>query len=236
MNVPRFIHVVNLPVSEYLQTRQLQIDLTEARKNGRVANDVVLWLEHFPVFTLGRRGGRENLLVTDGFLEERGISVVPSDRGGDITYHAPGQLIAYPIIDLSAARLTVPEYVTCLEEVMIRTAEDYGVGAKRNPLNRGVWVGEKKLGSIGIAVRHGISFHGLAINMDLSVTSLGLLPFEWINPCGLKHTGVTSVGKESGKRIDMIAARNAAQRHMEKVFNVKSVFTPFAEIERHMAG
>jgi len=225
------MHFVNLPVSEYLQTRRVQSDLADARKDGRIGDDVVLWLEHFPVFTLGRRGGRENLKVPDGFLEERGISVVPSDRGGDITYHAPGQLIAYPIIDLSAARLTVPEYVTCLEEVMIRTAGDYGVVAQRNPLNRGVWVGDKKLGSVGIAIRHGISFHGLAINMELS-----LLPFEWINPCGLKHTGITSVGKESGKHIDMREARDAGQRHMEKVFNVKSVLTPYAEIEHRLAG
>ena len=209
----------------------MQGELAAARKDGRINDDVVLWLEHFPVFTLGRRGGRENLKVTDAFLEKQNISVAPAERGGNITYHAPGQLIAYPIIDLNAAKLSIPEYVTRLEEVMIRTAADYGVGAERNPLNRGVWVGNKKLGSVGIAIRRGISFHGLALNVELS-----LLPFEWINPCGLENVGVTSIRQECGRHIEMQPARDAAQQHMETVLNVKSRLTPLSKIERMLEG
>lgn len=231
MNHNRFVYFVNLPVCDYRRAWRLQTNLASARKDGRIGDDVVLWLEHFPIFTLGRRGGRENLKVSDAFLEKQNISVVPVERGGNITYHAPGQLIAYPIIDLGAARLSIPDYVCRLEEVMIRTAADYGVRAERNPLNRGVWVGGKKLGSVGIAIRRGISFHGLALNVEIC-----LHPFEWINPCGLEHVGVTSLGKECGRRIDMAAARDRAQRHMEKVLHLKSSSISLLNLERLIQG
>jgi len=174
----RQCYCVDLPAVEYREAWDLQHSLVAARKNGIIDRDIVLFLEHHPVFTLGRRGGLDGLMVSESFLEKERITVVHVERGGDITFHGPGQLVVYPIIDLRAAGLGVADYVTALEEVMIRTAADFGVKAEQNPKNRGVWIGNNKLGSIGVAVRRGVSFHGLALNVNTSLT-----PFSWIHPC-----------------------------------------------------
>ena len=118
-------------------------------------------------------------------LENAGIQVVQAERGGNITYHGPGQLVAYLVLDLEAAKMGVKDFVHFLEEAMIRTAAEWGVAAERNPVNRGIWVGNSKMGSIGIAIRRGITYHGLAFNVDVS-----LEPFGWINPCGLAGVGI----------------------------------------------
>jgi len=180
---------------------------------------------HPPVFTLGRRGGLNNLTVSEAFLEKEGISVVQVERGGDITFHGPGQLVVYPIIDLRAARLGVVDYVTALEEVMIRTAVDWGIRAERNPKNRGVWVGDWKLGSIGVAIRRGVSFHGLAFNVNTS-----LMPFSWIHPCGLENTEMTSLMHELSREVSMNQVRNAARHHFEAVFGVELVAKNLSEL------
>ncbi len=127
---------VELPAIEYAEAWELQLELVAARKDGRLERDVVLLLEHPPVFTLGRRGGLENLTVSQAFLEKSGFPVFHAERGGNITFHGPGQLVGYPIINLQGSRLSVTDYVEKLEEVMIGTAADFGVQAKRNPMNR----------------------------------------------------------------------------------------------------
>jgi len=169
----------------------------------------VLLLEHPPVFTLGRHGGRENLTATEAFLAERGIRVVQIERGGNITYHGPGQLVAYPILDLNALRLPVKDYVTGLERVMAAVAADQGVVAVGDEKNRGTWVEGRKLGSIGITVRRGISFHGLALNINTD-----LAPFNWIHPCGLHNVRMTSMAAELGREVDMAAVRKSMIRHL----------------------
>lgn len=181
----------DLPMLDYRTAWDLQVRLVAARKGGIIGSDVLILLEHEPVFTLGRRGGRENLTVSEAFLEEAGVCVLHVERGGNITFHGPGQLVGYPILDLQAAGLSVTGYVERLEEVMIRTAAEWGVVAERNSLNRGVWAGGRKLGSVGIAIRRGISFHGFAFNVKPS-----LKPFGWINPCGLKGIEMTSLERE----------------------------------------
>jgi lipoate-protein ligase B len=201
----------------YKEAWELQLDLVAARKAGHVS-DVILLVEHPPVFTLGRRGGRENLAVSEEFLKERGIPIVHVERGGNITYHGPGQLVGYPIMDLHAAGLSVTDYVGSLEDVMIRTAAHWGVRAGRNRLNRGIWVGNSKLGSIGIAIRRGISFHGFAFNVNLS-----LEPFSWINPCGLQGIGVTSMELELGHELPMNEVREQLRCNFEAVFGVELV-------------
>jgi len=214
-------YCLELPLTDYETARKLQIDLVAARKQGRLQNNVVLLLEHPPVFTLGRRGGLENLTVSQAFLQRMGIAVIPAERGGNITFHGPGQMVAYLIIDLHSARLTVTEYVEKLEEVMIRTAADFGVHAERNAMNRGVWVGNSKLGSIGIAVRRGISFHGFAFNVNVS-----LEPFEWINPCGLHGVGVTTLVYERGENLSLTSVREQIKQHIEIIFDVKLKMMP----------
>ena len=211
---------IELPQTDYRDAWELQTDLVAARREKRLDTDVVLLLEHPPVFTLGRRGGMNNLTVSEKVLTDRNIPVIQVERGGDITYHGPGQLVIYPIIDLNAARLGLADFVDMLEEVVIRTAADWGIRAGRNPLNRGVWVGNRKLGNIGIAVRRGISFHGVALNVNLS-----LEPFGWINPCGLKGIGITSIEKEEGRNVDMDSVRESVKHHLEGVFAVKLIPT-----------
>ncbi len=196
----------------YGEAWELQSRLVEARRIGVLPADTVLFLEHPSVFTLGRRGGKENLLVSESFLEKSGIPVVHVERGGNITYHGPGQLVGYPILDLREAGLSVTEYVEGLEETMIGVASDFGVRASRDRRNRGAWVGNRKLGSIGIAIRHGIAFHGFAFNVNLSMA-----PFGWINPCGLQEVGMTSLEQELSENIAMEQVLESAKNHMQSV-------------------
>lgn len=201
---------------DYREAWTLQEKLVTARRLGILQNDIVLLLEHPPVFTLGRRGGRECMLVSDDFLEKAGIPIIQVERGGNITYHGPGQLVAYPIVDLQGARIKVVDFVSGLEDVMLQTAECWGIAAERNDANRGVWVGPKKLGSIGIAVRRGISFHGLALNVQTDLT-----PFKWIQPCGLQDVGMTSMQHESSRSFSMQQVRVVLKKRFEAVFGIK---------------
>ncbi len=153
----------------YQQVLRLQKELVKVIHEDKIKTNILLVVEHLPVFTLGRRGKLDNLTVTDDFLKEKGISIVQVERGGDITYHGPGQLVVYPIINLRSARISVKDYVERLEEVMIKVAGQWGIIATRNQLNPGIWVDNKKLGSIGIAIRHGLTFHGFALNVNPSL-------------------------------------------------------------------
>lgn len=217
---------VDLDRIGYQDAWTLQTELVAARWEKRLGTDVVLLLEHPPVFTLGRRGGRENLTVSEEMLTDRGIPVIQAERGGDITFHGPGQLVMYPIMDLTSVRVGVVEYVEMLEEVVIRVAQNWGITAGRNPLNRGVWIGNSKLASIGIAVRHGISFHGIALNVNLSLD-----PFSWINPCGLKGIGITSMEKELGRSLSMEDVRQNLKHHLEEIFGIKLIMTKIEDLE-----
>ena len=200
----------------YREAWELQGNLIIARKERRLQNDIVLFLEHPPVFTLGRRGGRECLLVSEGFLEKAGIQVIQVERGGNITFHGPGQLVVYPIVDLHAARIKVVDFVSGLEEVMLGTTANWGIAAERNPANRGIWVGSHKMGSIGIAVRRGISFHGLALNVHTDLT-----PFSWIQPCGLQNVAMTTMQQETTQKISIRQVRRVLKKQFETVFGIK---------------
>jgi lipoate-protein ligase B len=212
---------------DYSEALRLQHRLVAARKTGALATDLLILLEHPPVFTLGRRGGRENLIVPADFLANAGIQVIQAERGGNITYHGPGQLVAYLIRDLEAAKMGVKDFVHCLEDVMIRTAAEWGVAAERNPVNRGIWVGNSKMGSIGIAIRRGITYHGLAFNVDMS-----LEPFGWINPCGLADVGITSLQAASGRPLNMPSVGRAFKVHVQSVFGTELVSIERDEVEK----
>jgi lipoate-protein ligase B len=207
-------YYVELPLSDYREIWDLQQSIVKIKNEKKLAADVILALEHRPVFTLGRRGGFENLAVSREFIEKSGIQLVQVERGGNITYHGPGQLVVYPILDLNMARLGISDLVGLLEDIMLRSAAEFGITAERNAKNRGVWVGNSKLGSIGIAVRKGISFHGFALNVDLQ-----LEPFEWINPCGLTDIGMTSMEKELSKKVPMAEIRKTVKRQTESVLD-----------------
>ncbi|CAB5156714.1 Octanoate-[acyl-carrier-protein]-protein-N-octanoyltransferase (EC [Olavius algarvensis associated proteobacterium Delta 3] len=206
----------DLPEVDYNDALAMQRSIVTARNNGRLTEDVMLMLEHPPVYTLGRRGGMENLTVSEDFLAEKNIPVVQIERGGNITYHGPGQLVIYPIVDLKQLNLSVTDFVEKLEEVMLRVAAEWHIPAERNDRNRGVWVGLNKLGSIGINIRHGVTFHGLALNGAVDLT-----PFEWIKPCGLSDVGMTSMQRESDVPVDMLDVRASSRRQVEDVFGIR---------------
>jgi len=214
-------YTVDLGVMAYADAWDLQLRLVEARSQGRITQDILLFLEHPPVFTLGKRGGRENLLVSEDMLAQSGIPIVQIERGGNITFHAPGQLVVYPIVHLPGFGLGVVDMVDRLEELMICTCAAWGVTAERNALNRGAWVGLKKIGSIGIAVRHGVSFHGLALNVNLD-----LKPFCWIQPCGLAGIGMTSIEAEARRPVDVADVKRVMQSEAEAVFQTRLETTP----------
>ncbi len=192
---------VDLGLTDYAAAYALQLELVEKRRSGTISDDIFLVTEHPGTFTLGRRGGHQNLMVSEQFLREKNIPLVHIERGGDITYHGLGQLVIYPILHLRQAGLTVSDYVCLLEEIMIGLAASCGVVAARDPRNHGVWVGDRKLGSVGIAIRHGVAFHGLALNVNIA-----LEPFSWVNPCGLAGVRMTTLSRESGREVD--ACRN----------------------------
>jgi len=209
----------DLAIIPYGEALDLQYRLA-AKVRSEDKAGIVLFLEHSPVFTLGKRGGRENLTVSDEFLDKHGVAVFQTERGGNITYHGPGQLVVYPIINLKATGLGVADYVDRLEEIMLRTAGDWYIHAKRNTKNRGIWVGNNKLGSIGIAVKRGITLHGLVLNVVTDLT-----PFGWINPCGLPDVGIISLAEAGAADATVARVREQLAAHMAAVFNIEWVDT-----------
>jgi lipoate-protein ligase B len=206
---------IDLGTLDYQEAWKLQTDIVAARNDKAIDTDLILMLEHPSVFTLGRRGGTENLLVSEAFLERSGIAMTRVERGGNITYHGPGQLVVYPIVDLEAARISIVDFVEAMEEVMLKIADAWDIQAERNSANRGIWVGQKKMGSIGIALRKGVSFHGLALNVNPDLT-----PFTWIQPCGLQGVSMTSMEQELSRNLSMAEVREAFKEYFESVFKI----------------
>ena len=204
----------DLGLMAYAEAYQLQTQLVAQRRQGALARDVFLAVEHPPVFTLGRRGVRAHLLRDEGFLQAQGIDLAQIERGGEITYHGPGQLVVYAILDLRRAGFSVVGHVERLEAVMVGLASGFGVKAGRDDRNRGVWVEGRKLGSVGIAIRHGISFHGLALNIENNLT-----PFAWVNPCGLAGVRMTSLTLERGQPCSMAEVKTRLADCLADVFS-----------------
>jgi lipoate-protein ligase B len=209
-------YLLDLPTLPYRQARDLQLSVVEARSSGHLEHEVIMLLEHSPVFTLGRRGGQDNLLITPAELSACNIEMVPIERGGDITYHGPGQLVVYVLMNIRSRRIGVADFVTRLETAMVRTAAHWEVNASGDDQNRGAWIAERKLGSIGITVRRGVTFHGLALNVHTD-----LEPFQWINPCGLKGCRMTTLEQEAGVRIEMNAVRRQMAGHLSDLFAIE---------------
>jgi lipoyl(octanoyl) transferase len=203
----RTLTVRRLGQIPYASGLELQAQLVAERQAGRIG-DTLLLLEHDPVFTLGRNARRENVLFPDEELRRRGFEVFETGRGGDVTYHGPGQVVGYPIVDLSPDRRDVHRYVRDLEEVMIQVSADYGVSAERVPGLTGVWVGDVKMGAIGVRVARWVTSHGFAFNV-----ATDLAPFSLIVPCGIRERGVTSLERILGRPMDMgeVGARLVAR-------------------------
>jgi len=198
----------------YADALVLQRSLVEDRRAGRVP-DLLLLVEHPDVITLGVKGdgGRANITATAETLAALGLDVFEAGRGGDVTYHGPGQVVAYPIIDLKPDRCDVHRYVRDIEEVMIRVCAGYGVSAGRVAGLTGVWVGNNKIGAIGIRISRWITSHGLAFNV-----STDLSRFDLIVPCGIAGRGVTSLESETGRKLDQAEVQSRLVSEFASVF------------------
>ena len=177
------------------------LEIMEARVADRIAGrvpDTLYLLEHEPVFTLGRRADRNNILLDASQLADRGIEVFETGRGGDVTYHGPGQIVGYPILDLSPDRKDVRRYVQSLEEVMIRTCARYGIEAGRSEGLIGTWIGPRKIGAIGVRISRWVTSHGFAFNVARELDG-----FKLIVPCGITDRGVTSLSQELARDISL---------------------------------
>ena len=202
----------------------MQLRLAERRGAGEIP-DALMLLEHRPVYSRGRRTKAEELPMGDAWYEAQGIEVLDTDRGGLVTYHGPGQLVAYPIVDLAPLGDDVHEYVRGLERVMIGSLAEHGVPAQTIKGLTGVWTegpppapglagAARKIGSIGVHVSRGITTHGLAVNVDND-----LQPFEWVVPCGIQGVGMTSIAREGGRDASVVAYGETVARHFAEVFD-----------------
>lgn len=192
--------------------RQLEI-LAEVQAG---APDTLVFVEHDPVLTLGANFHEQNLLLTREEYAARGIEVTQTDRGGDVTYHGPNQLVIYPIFDVARRGRDLHKWLRDLEETVIVAAREFGIEATRFPPNTGVWANGRKMAAIGIKVKRWVSMHGIALNCDNDLT-----PFDWIVPCGILDYGVTSLSAESGRRVTIEDAKPAVARAFEQVLGVQ---------------
>jgi lipoyl(octanoyl) transferase len=208
--------IVDLGTIAYQEAWDLQHRIHEAKQAG-LSPDVLLLLEHPHVFTLGKNAKKENLLVSETALREQGIDCISIERGGDVTYHGPGQLIGYPIFFLEALKLKVVDFVDRLEEVMIRVLAGYGLPAQRSSLNRGAWVKEAKLGFVGIALRRGITLHGFALNVAPKLSY-----YNMIYSCGLKGVDIVSLSSLLRRSISMEEVKKKTIDSFESVFDLKA--------------
>ncbi len=226
------VWLVNLGTVPYADALALQHRIVEARKRGAL-NDTLLLLEHQPVFTLGRNANESNVIASPEFLKQIGIDVFRVERGGDVTYHGPGQLVGYPILDLHNFRLDVGWFVRSMEEMLIRTLNDFGIPGKRIEKLVGVWLdtpnGEAKLVQIGARIEQWITYHGFALNVDPNMAH-----FDLIVPCGISDKAVTSMARVLNHPIDMQAVRKRVAERFGDVFGAEMVEIPYEEFQARL--
>ena len=215
----RELEVRRLGLVPYGEALRIQRELVEDRRAGRVP-DLLLLLQHPHVLTLGvrRDGGRSHVLATPGRLEKLGVEVFETGRGGDVTYHGPGQVVGYPILDLRPDRCDVHRYVRDLEEVMIRVTAGYGIASGRVAGLTGAWAGAEKIGAIGVRISRWITSHGFAYNVNTDLSF-----FNLIVPCGIADRGVTSLARLLGHPVTHEQVEDAFVRHFSDVFERQPV-------------
>ena len=247
------IHLLQLGRIPYAEGLRIQSEVVAARKAGTIGDTLIL-LEHPPVLTLGRNASRANILASDEVLASRGAEIHEINRGGDVTYHGPGQLVGYPIFDLRGdlpgkrgPHLGPVDFVRLMEEALMLTCKDFGVPTQRICKLTGVWtlpggsVRDKKIAAIGVHVSQAVTSHGFALNVTTD-----LRDFDWIVPCGIKDRGVTSLEleAESGAEPTMESAVNATARHFGRVFgrqmlwcsSIEQLLAPGREISDETLG
>ena len=214
----RLLEVRRLGLVPYLEALELQRSLVEERKAGRIP-DTLLLLQHPHVVTIGvKKDGRSHIIASPERLASLGVDVFETGRGGDVTYHGPGQLVGYPVIDLNPDRRDVHVYVRDLEEVMIRVCADYGLDAGRIKGLSGTWVGAEKIGAIGVRISRWVTSHGFAFNVNTDTEF-----FKLIVPCGISDRGVTSLAATLAEAPPMPTVEDSVVKHFSEVFSFQHV-------------
>lgn len=223
------LNIVKLGKMDYAQALSIQEKLLECRQKNEIG-DTFLLVEHPPTLTLGKRGEYSNILLPVEELKKNGVGIYEINRGGDVTYHGPGQLVGYPIINLNDLGIGVKEYVWKLEEVFIRLlGEKYNIEAHRDDNKyTGVWVDDSKITAIGIAVKHFVTMHGFAFNVNTNLEH-----FKWINPCGITDKGVVSLERLLHCQVDFAELENTVVDYFCEVFDFMA---DSAEVEKLLQG
>ncbi len=213
---PMTLHAGQMGQIPYRLAYDYQLQLVEKLHRNRDEDDICLILEHAPVFTLGRNSSAAHITVSNDFLKARKIETVRIERGGEVTYHGPGQIVCYPILNLRRKKLSVVEFVHQLEQIMLEVLRRFGIEADRDQRNHGIWLGDQKIGSVGIAARHGISYHGLALNVNPD-----LEPFNWMNPCGLPEISMTSMEQQLRQAIKIEDVKKVMEEELARQFGCR---------------
>ncbi len=237
----RKIILQDLGTKQYKEVWDYQENLLQqkvkAKQSGVSKNDYLLFVEHPPVFTLGKNGKEKNLLVNENFLSQKGIEYFHINRGGDITFHGPGQLVGYPILDLDNYKTDLGWYLRSLEEVIILTIKEYGLNGERSKGETGVWLDasvkgkERKICAMGIRCSRWVTMHGFALNVNVDLNY-----FNLITPCGIPDKKVTSIEKELGTKVEMEEVKQKLLKNFEIVFDAEIIkpenFTTYRSAEK----
>jgi lipoyl(octanoyl) transferase len=206
---------LDLGLLDYQPAFSIQEQVLQARLAGDWPATVILQ-ENPPTITIGRSGSFANVLVAPAELKRQGIAVLEVNRGGDVTYHGPGQVIASPLLYLGDLNLNANQYLHRLEDLLIELLAGYRIAAGKKDAAPGVWVGEAKIAAVGIAVRHGFTFHGFSLNVNLE-----LQPFQWIHPCGMAHMAVTSMAQILGSQVDLSQVKGRLRQVLSQGFDLQ---------------
>jgi len=217
--------LIDIGRSEYSTAWDLQKAILQERVLGNVP-DTILLAEHSHTYTIGKSGGDDHLLASEDELRDNNVAVFKIDRGGDITYHGPGQVVCYPIIDLNGYYNDVHRYMRDLEEVVIRTLREYGVEGSRDPEYTGVWVNGEKVCAIGVKISRWVTMHGFAFNVNTDLSYFGR-----IIPCGIFHKGVTSLSQLLGRTMDLADVKKKVALKFAEVFQTELIS---AELDKYL--
>ena len=198
---------------EYVDGLKLQLELQAKRQQNKIPDTLIL-LEHSPVITMGRRADNSHLTSGEEFIKSKGIAIHPTDRGGEATYHGPGQIVGYLILDMTQRNGFVKKLVWDIEEIFIRLLKkEYGITSDRDMAHRGVWIKEEKITAVGISIKKNVTMHGFAFNVNND-----LAPFSWILPCGIPDKGVTSLKKTLNQKIKIADVYLEIEKYFREVF------------------
>ena len=213
------LNFLNLGQRDYKEVLELQEQLFYKRINNEISDTFIL-VEHNPVLTLGRSANRDNIVVSDRVLNDEGIEVVNIGRGGDVTYHGPGQIVGYPIINIKDKNMGVKDFVYNIEEVIISTCKKYELDAYRDDINNGVWVNNKKITAVGFKVKKWVTMHGFAFNINTNLDH-----FKYIIPCGIVGRDATSLKEELNNDFDIEVVKKDVLDSFSKIFGYEEVIS-----------